>query len=84
VFGIGFVLTGWGLIAATLRLDTKRRTVLAIALMVFGIILFVLALSIAHVGPVLLVFAFPALIFGLIVAAMALFFPYRCSEPRRQ
>ena len=84
VFGSGFVLTGGGLIAATLRLDTKRRTILAISLMAFGIILFVLALAIAHVGPILLVFAFPALVFGLIVGIMALFFPCRCSEPRRQ
>ena len=83
-FGSGFVLTGGGLITETIRLDTKRRTILAISLMAFGIILFVLALAIAHVGPILLVFAFPMLVFGLIVAIMALFFPCRRPEPRRQ
>ena len=71
VFGSGFVLTGAGLIVTTLRLDRKRRIILAISLLAFGIISFVLALAIAHVGPVLLVFAFPAMVFGVIVGLMA-------------
>jgi hypothetical protein len=68
---IGFSLTGGGLIAATLRLDRRRRIVLAFSLLAFGIISSVLGLAIAHVGGVLLVFAFPALLFGAIVCLMA-------------
>jgi hypothetical protein len=84
VFGSGFVLTGGGLIVTTLQLDRKRRIILAISLLAFGFISFVLALAIAHVGPVLLVFAFPAIVFGAIVGVMAMLFQYLSSEPRRQ
>ncbi|HEX3374737.1 MAG TPA: hypothetical protein VHS13_11060 [Edaphobacter sp.] len=84
VFGSGFVLTGGGLIFTTLRLDRKGRIILAISLLSFGIISFVLALAIAHVGPVLMVFAFPAVVFGTIVGLMAVLFQRLSSEPRSQ
>ena len=70
VFGSGFVLTGAGLIVTTLRLDRKRRIVLAMSLFSFGIISFVLALAIAHEGPALLILAIPAMFFGAMVCLM--------------
>jgi hypothetical protein len=73
VFGSGFGLTGWGLIAATGRLDKTQRAKLAHSLLIFGAISFVLALGIAHIGFVLLVFAFPALVLGAIVRVLAAF-----------
>ena len=84
VFGSGFILTGWGLLGTTFRLDRKRRILLAVSLLSFGIISFVLALAIAHVGPVLVIFAFPAIVFGAIVGLMAMLSQRRSSEPRRQ
>lgn len=82
LFYSGFVLTGWGLIATALRFDWKGRLLLAFPLMAFGIITLVLALAIAHVGLVLLVFAFPALIFGAVIGIMSLLSLY--SSPYQQ
>jgi hypothetical protein len=70
VFGIGFLLTGKGLIDVRHRLDRKRRIVLAMSLFSFGIISFVLALAIAHEGAALLILAIPAMFFGAMVCLM--------------
>ena len=72
VFGCGFILTGWGLIAGTISMTRKHRAVLAVCLFVVGILLSILALGIAHAGPALLPLAIPSLLFGFFIGVWAL------------
>jgi len=75
LFGVGFLVAGGGLVVITLQLDKKRRRLLALSLLAFGILTFVLALGIAHGGPPLIAFAFPAIVYSAMIGLEAL--PYR-------
>lgn len=75
ILGSGFALAASGLIATAVQLSRDRRGVLARSLLGVGIVLFVAGMLIAHVGPVLLVLAVPAIVVGLIVTIMAMPFP---------
>jgi len=70
--GVGFAMAGCGLTAAAQQLPRGRRKTLSVCLSLFGVTTLVLAMFVAHVGPLLLVLAVPAIIFGVIVGIMAI------------
>ena len=84
VVGSGFALTCGGVIAATFHIKKERRKTLSFSLLAAGIAALAVALFVAHVGPVLLVLAIPAIVLGVIVGIMALPTPRLHSKRRLQ
>lgn len=70
VVGSGFLLTSSGLTAYACQLSRGSRRALALSLFLFGLVSFGLAITVAHVGLILLLLSIPALFASLIVGLL--------------